>query len=383
MWMLNLARLALKQLRRQPVRTLLTVLGVTTGMFLFACVESMQQSMRRATEVTAADNLLIVFRENRFCPFTSRLPESYGRRIADIDGVADVTPIQVVVNNCGTSLDVVTFRGLPVDSVDQLADEFSLLSGSLDRWKTRSDAALVGEALAKRRNLAVGDSFNAAGITVSVAGIISGENPQMNNAAYVQLAFLQQASGVGLGSVTQFNVRLEAGAQMDQVAAAVDQLFATDQEPTATRPEKAFVAQTAGHMLKLIAFTRLVGWGAVLAVAGLVSNTILLTVRGRIKENAILQTVGFGDSCIAYLVLTEGVLLGLLGGILGIAGAAMLFNYGGLALSGEGLSIVFSLGPGVVWSGLGLSLLIGLGAGIIPAWLATRHQIVNALRMEG
>lgn len=383
MWMLNLARLALKQLRRQPVRTLLTVLGVTTGMFLFACVESMQQSMRRATEVTAADNLLIVFRENRFCPFTSRLPESYGRRIADIDGVADVTPIQVVVNNCGTSLDVVTFRGVPVDSVDQLADEFSLLSGSLDRWKTRSDAALVGEALAKRRNLAVGDSFNAAGITVSVAGIISGENPQMNNAAYVQLAFLQQASGVGLGSVTQFNVRLKAGAQMDQVAAAVDQLFATDQEPTATRPEKAFVAQTAGHMLKLIAFTRLVGWGAVLAVAGLVSNTILLTVRGRIKENAILQTVGFGDSRIAYLVLTEGVLLGLLGGILGIAGAAMLFNYGGLALSGEGLSIVFSLGPGVVWSGLGLSLLIGLGAGIIPAWLATRHQIVNALRMEG
>ena len=74
MWMINLTKLALKQLWRHPVRSLLTILGVGTGMFLYASVESMQDSMTVATEITAKDNVLVVYRENRFCPFTSRLP---------------------------------------------------------------------------------------------------------------------------------------------------------------------------------------------------------------------------------------------------------------------------------------------------------------------
>lgn len=383
MWVYNLTRLAIKQLWRHPVRSSLTILGVSTGMFLFISVESMQESMRAATEMTAVDNVLVVYRENRFCPFTSRLPESYQRRIEAVSGVTEVVPIKVVVSNCGTSLDVVTFRGIPTDDIDSMSSDFVFKSGNLDDWKRRTDAAIIGDVLATRRGLTVGDKFDAAGITATVAAVIESDNAQDNNVAYVHLDFVQQASGSGLGLVTQFNVRVKESSMMKEIAQKIDAEFRVDQDPTTTRPEKAFVAKTAGNLLKLIEFTRLVGLAAVLAVAGLVSNTILLTIRGRVKENAIFQTVGYGDLNIGYLVVIEGVLLGFIGGLVGILSASLLINYGGLALSGEGLSIVFRTSNGVVVTGLVISLVIGFFSGVIPAFMASHQKIVNSLRMEG
>jgi len=66
----------LRQVLRHRTRTLLTAAGVAVAMFLFITVQSLQHGVRQATEVTAADTMLIVYRENRFCPATSRLPES-------------------------------------------------------------------------------------------------------------------------------------------------------------------------------------------------------------------------------------------------------------------------------------------------------------------
>ena len=49
-------------------------------MFLFTAVETLQRSLAKATEATAADTTLVVYRQNRFCPSTSRLPEHYVAR---------------------------------------------------------------------------------------------------------------------------------------------------------------------------------------------------------------------------------------------------------------------------------------------------------------
>jgi putative ABC transport system permease protein len=110
---LNLLKLAWLQLTRHRVRSLLTILGVASCMFLFTAVETLQRSLAKATEASAADTTLVVYRQNRFCPSASRLPEHYADEIRRIDGVREVVPVQIVVNNCGASLDVVTFRGVP------------------------------------------------------------------------------------------------------------------------------------------------------------------------------------------------------------------------------------------------------------------------------
>lgn len=378
--LLALIGLAMKQLMRHRIRSLLTILGVAMGMFLFGTVETMQRSLSEATEISANDTTLVVYRENRFCPSTSRLPEHYENTIRKIAGVTEVIPIQIVVNNCGASLDVIAFRGVPPDHLPRYAPQLSVINGSLDAWRKRSDSALLGKHFATRRGLKVGDRFDAAGVTVTIAGIIDSDEPQDNNVAYVHLDFLQQASRAGLGVVTQFNVRVASADQLDRVSEEIDGTFATDQQPTHTRPEKAFFAQTASELIELVGFTRWLGVGAVAAVLGLVANAVLLVVRSRVKENAVLQTLGYPQRAIAVLVATEGILLGMVGGALGIAAAYFFLQWQSFTIGNEGLTMAIVPDVAIVLRGLLVAFALGLLASLYPAWQAARKPIVQSLR---
>jgi len=379
---MHLGQLALKHLLRNRVRSVLTVAGVAVGMFLFASVETMQQSLQSATEVSAKDNTLVVYRENRFCPSTSRLPEYYLSEIKRIDGVDEVLPIQIAVNNCGASLDVITFRGVPNDALMEYNSELKVVDGSFDAWQSRSDAALVGAHFAARRGLRPGDQFEAVGVRVWVAGIIQSPHPQDNSVAYVHLPFLQQASNVGLGIVTQFNVRVSTSSMLEPVADAIDALFAADQAPTNTRPEKAFFAQTAKEMIELVGFTRWLGVSAVLAVLGLVANALLLAARSRVKESAIYQTLGFSRPSVGLLMIWEGALLGLAGGLTGSLSAAAFFSWKRLTLGNEGLTLALSPSWTVFGHSLLLACLLGLLASLWPALVAAGKPIVDSLRQS-
>jgi putative ABC transport system permease protein len=296
-------------------------------------------SLSVATQSSADDTTLVVYRENRFCPSTSRLPEHYLSTIQRIPGVKEVIPIQIAVNNCGASLDVITFRGVPPETLKQYNPGITVIEGSYDDFVNRTDGALVGQHLAERRGLSPGDKFEAVGVNVTVAGIITSDSPQDENVAYVHLPFLQQASRIGLGIVTQFNVKVDSSDQLQAVSAQIDETFKADQQPTNTRPEKAFFAETAKQMIELIGFTRWLGLGAVFAVLGLVANAVLLIVRGRVKETAILQTLGFSRFAIGVIVVIEGVLLGLIGGLAGVVGAMAFFKFKSFTLGNEGLTL--------------------------------------------
>ncbi|MHC4519947.1 MAG: ABC transporter permease, partial [Planctomycetota bacterium] len=115
--------LVVKQITRHRMRSFLTTAGVATAMFLFVAVQAMQRGVTTATEETAAETTLVVYRKDRYCPFTSQLPDFYGRKIRGIDGVREVVPMKIVVNVCRASLDTVTLRGVPVDKfVEQRGD---------------------------------------------------------------------------------------------------------------------------------------------------------------------------------------------------------------------------------------------------------------------
>lgn len=376
----NLLRLSWLQLTRHRVRSLLTVLGVASGMFLFTAVETLQRSLARATETSAADTTLVVYRENRFCPSTSRLPEHYAEEIRRIDGVREVIPVQVVVNNCGASLDVVTFRGVPPGLLTRFAPEIEVIEGSEEAWMARDDGALLGEVFAQRRRLAPGDRFDAAGVTVTVSGVIRSPHPQDNNVAYVKLPFLQQASRAGLGVVTQFNVRVQGADDLERVSDAIDAYFRSAQEPTDTRPEKAFFAETAKELVQLIGFTRWLGLGAVVAVAALVANALLLVVRGRVKENAVLRTLGYPGRAIAALVVSEGGMLGLAGGAAGVGLAAGFLRWQSFTMGNEGQTLAVQPDLAVIVVGVAAGLFLGILASLWPAWQAIRQPIVHSLR---
>ena len=373
--------LVFKQVTRHRVRSTLTILGVAIAMYLFVAIQAMQQGVAHTTQATAMDTTLVVYREDRFCPFTSKLPEYYLPQIEAIDGVVSAVPIRVVVNNCRASLDVVTFRGVPRDRFEStIGQNTPFLSGSFKDWQRRSDAALLGQTLAARRGLKVGDQFDAAGITAYVAGILDSNAPQDVNVAYVHLDYLQQQVDKRLGTVTQFNVKIDDPAKLDAVSAEIDALFASAEQPTTTRSEKAFVAQIAGDMIELIGFTQYLGWGCLVAVLALVGNAIVLSVQDRIKEHAVLQTLGYRSALIGRLIVTEAAVLGLLGGLLGAGAALLTIRLTRLSLSVDGLSIPIDAGAMLLLIGLMLSIALGVVAGLVPAVQAARRPIASCFR---
>jgi len=373
--------LVLKQVARHRTRSLLTASGVALAMFLFATISAAEEGVRAATTAAARDTTLVVYRENRFCPSTSRLPEHYQARMERIAGVREVVPIKVVVNNCRAGMDVVTFRGVPERDIALVARRLTFVGGSVEAWRARSDAALVGEALATRRRVRVGETLSAAGVTAVVAGIVRSKEIQDENVAYVQLPFLQRAAaGGGPGVVTQFNVRVSDDAEPEAVARAIDDEFRTDPEPTATRPERAFVAYAARDVVQIVGFARLLGWACLAAVLALVGNAIVLSVQDRIKEHAILQTLGYRPRLIAGLIVSEGLVLSLSGGVAGVLAAALAVRLGRFTMTVEGVSLTASASVTVTLVGLGLAAVLGIAAGLVPAVQASRRPIASCFR---
>ena len=223
-------------------------------------------------------------------------------------------------------------------------------------------------------------TFDAAGITTYVAGIIRSDDPQDQNVAYTALEFVQLAGRDQLGIVTQFNVKVRDASMLDPVAKQIDELFSTAQEPTSTYTEKAFVGKIADDIVELVGFARWLGLGCLAAVLALVGNAIVLSVQNRIAEHAVLQTLGYAGRQVAALIIAEGVVISLLGGLLGAIMAVAVAKWGSFALSVEGQSIPITAGAGLIVMGLFVCGSLGVVAGLVPAWQASRREIAACFR---
>jgi putative ABC transport system permease protein len=219
-------------------------------------------------------------------------------------------------------------------------------------------------------------------VSTWIAGIFESPDVQDRNVAYVHLPFLQESAqrgGTG-GIVTQFNVEVEDHASLEPVAAAIDAAFASDQFPTTTRPESAFVARAARDVLAIVGFASVVGWSSLAAVFALIANAIALAVRDRVRDHAILQTLGFTGGTLAWTVMLEATMLGLSGGAIGAAGAYGVLRAASINFTMEGVSIEVTSGAAVAVAAIGIAALLGAVAGAAPAWGAARREIVQGLR---
>ncbi len=377
---MSAVRYALRSARRQRWRTLALIVGVAATTLLSATIACIDRGVVDATTTRAGETKLIVYRENRFCPFASALPQRYDRQIEDIPGVAQAVPVKIVVSNCRASLDIVTFRGVPED--DLRAMRPTLLSGSLDAWAGHGNGALVGAELAARRHLKVGSTLTAAGIDVLVDGVIDSDDPQWRSSALTHLPYLQERmkrGGTG-GVVTQFDVTVTDPNQLDAVAKAIDERFAADESPTSTRPQTAFVARAARDVVALAGFSTVIGAAAVLAAFGLLTTVMVNITRHRSREFAVLRTLGFTDGGISAVVLSEGALIGALGGLIGSGLSWLALSSFSLSFAMEGVSISPRMDPMIFAVGALGALTAGLLATSIPAWTASRADLVTLLR---
>jgi putative ABC transport system permease protein len=351
-------------------------------MFVFCFVASVQNGLDRLTNSESANRSLIVFQENRFCPTSSRLPEDYADKIRKIPGVREVVPIQVWTNNCRASLDIVVFNGADPNQVRRHRP-IKLVDGSWNVFQNRRDAAIVGRSVAQRRSLSVGDQFSIGEISVHVAGVFSSNVPSEENLIYTGLRFLQYTEGIdAAGVVTQHEVLLSEQADPDRVASEIDSVTKAGTVATKTRRKGAFQAGTLSDLVDLIGFAHWLGYACVGLVLTLVATTTVMSVQDRLKEYAVLQTIGVRPLRTLRLVLAESTLLCVLGGLIGTVTALLILSWGGFAIGAEGALIAFRPSIDLVTTSAMVSVAVGVLAGLPPAIQASTISLVDALRSE-
>jgi putative ABC transport system permease protein len=369
----------LKTLWRHRSRTVLTVTGSAIGLFVFCFVGSVQHGMDDLQRRQESKQSLIMFQANKFCPATSHLPQDYEFKIKKLSGVREVVPIQVFTNNCRASLDVIVFYGLPAQKI-RGARDFELVSGSWEDFQQQRDSAIVGHAVANRRGLKTGEKFSIGELSVNVAGIFRSNDPAEENYIYSHLEFLQRGKEDFVGTVTQHEILLDQGVDTVEKSQEIDDLFRGGPVETDTRSKGAFQAKSLGDLKELIGLSHYLGYACVGLVIALVATTTVMSVQDRIKEHAVLQTLGFTGIRVFRLILSESVLLSLAGGLLGVGAAMLMLQMSQLSVGAEAVTVAFQLSWQFAMQGILLSGTVGLIAGIGPAWTAARVEIVNALR---
>lgn len=368
----------LKTLWRHRARTLLTVSGSAVALFVFCFVGSVQEGLDRLT--SQKDSTLIVFQANKFCPATSHLPQDYDQIIGKMPGVREVVPIQVFTNNCRASLDVVVFYGVPPEKIQKIRD-FELAEGSWSEFETNQDAGIVGESVARRRDLKLGTKFSVGEVKVTVAGIFNSDDQSEEDYVYTHLDFLQRTPGMNLvGMVTQHEVVLDESADPSATASLIDDTFRAGPVETDTRTKGVFQASSLADLVELIELSHYLGYACVGLMTMLISTTTFMAVQDRIKEHSVLQTLGFSGLIVFLLILAESILISFGGGVVG-TGAAMLTLAGsGLSVGTEAVTIAFSPSLKLATAGLAGSVIVGFAAGVLPALAAARADIVTGLR---
>jgi putative ABC transport system permease protein len=369
-----------KGLWRHRARTLLTVSGTAVALLVFCFIGAVQQGLLALTSDQEAGRTLIVFQENRFCPQSSRLPQDYASTITKMAGVTDAVPIKVFTNNCRASLDSIVFQGMPAAQLKQWR-KLTLTSGDFASFERQDDGALVGQAVASRRNLSTGDKFTIGDVSVVVTGIYQSAVAAEDNLVLTHLEFLQRTRGANeAGTVTMIEVRLADNAVPDKVAAEIDEEFHSGPVATTTRTKGMFQADTISDLAELIGFVHWLGYACVGLVLSLVATTTVMAVQDRIKEHAVLQTLGVRPLRVFRFVLAESFLLTMLGGFVGVFGSMIFLSTTGMAVAAEGVTITFRPSWSLAMQGLVIAAIVGLIAGLAPGWQASKAQIVSALK---
>lgn len=370
---------------RKKIRTSLTILSVFVAFLLFALLSAIGYAFKSGADVADAERLVVIEKISLINP----LPVSYQNRIASTPGVVAVTHASWFGGYYQEPRN--QFGQFPVEPDSYLAmyPEFEIPPEQLEAWKKNRQGAIVGQELADAFGWKVGDRIpiqatiwtrqdGARTWEFDLEGIFSTADPRGSTALMLfQYDYFDEARAFGQGTVGWYILRVEKGADPVQVANAIDAQFANSPAETDTSTEAAF-AQSFAKQFGNIALIVTLILGAVFFTLLLVSgNTMSQSVRERIAELAVLKTLGFADRSVLGIVLSESILIMLIGGLLGL-GLGWFLVQGMAEEFGAFLPGVF-LSPAAMLTAVAIMFGAGILAGLFPAVQAMRLSIVDAL----
>ena len=373
-----------KNLRRNTRRTVLTVFSSAISVFLIGALLSVY-GMLYHREMAEESALRLITRHR--VSLGQAMPYYYGGRIKAVDGVAVVTPMNWFGGTYIDQRPENMFARFAVDpeEVFNIYSEFEIPPEQLEAFKRDRQGIAVGQSVAERTGLNIGQRITIKGDIypfdpeLTVRAIFAGQDDQQS---FFHFKYLEEALGPEFGSqVGAFAIRLRSADDATPVSQAIDAMFRNAPEPTKTETESAFQLSFVSQLGNVKLFLLSIAGAIVFTMLMVSANTVAMSVRERTREIGVLKTLGFQSGSVLVLVLGEAVAIALMGGIAGVAATMAVTSL--MADTSVQFFSGFTLPAWAVPICFAMALIIGLGSSAVPAMIAARTKIVDALRHTG
>jgi putative ABC transport system permease protein len=400
---LNALLLALREIRRNVLRSSLTILGIVIGV---ASVITMVTIGEGATAQVQADmqklgtNLLQVFRGQGFGgggarsaapPFTSEDAQAIENEISGVRAVAPTanSGVQAVYGNTNWS----TQATGTTDKFLEVRD-WDLASGrnfSESELRAGASVCLLGQTVKQELFGAedpIGSHIRLRTVSCQVIGVLtakgqSGFGQDQDDLIVVPLRMLQRRLN-GNTDVNSIMVSARDGVSTEKVRSDIEKLM-RERRKIREGTEDDFNVRdlkeiTSAFTNSTRVLTALLGAVAAvsLVVGGVgIMNIMLVSVTERTREIGTRLAVGAMARDVLLQFLVEAVTLAALGGVIGI-----ILGLSTGAAANNAFNVPFVFNPGIVILAFAFSAAVGIVFGYFPARRAARLDPIEALRHE-
>jgi putative ABC transport system permease protein len=389
-------RLVFANLFRNKVRTVLTTLSVFVALFLFCALRGLTDTLQDTIDV--GDESRLITRNKTSLVFP--LPMSQLERLKAIPGVAAVTwsnwfggtdPVDPRNFYAQFAIDAPTYLPMYQKTDLEIVDASPSnglpvppgVDPRLGAFMNEQTAAIVGEGLMKKMGWKLGQTIRITGTIYPgswpfvIRAVYHPKVPAVGDeTVFFHWNYLYENTN-HQAMVGVWSLELTDPSRAGQIMRTVDAAFENSAYPTRTETERAFQAGFISMMGNIPFVIRVLGGAIAFAILLVAMNTMMMAIRERTGEFAVMKTLGFSDSYLFRLVFAEAALITLLGGVAG----ALLAKF---AIEGGGMRLPFFPPMSVHWdtvvTGILLAAFMGAASGIVPAYQAARLRIVDALR---
>jgi putative ABC transport system permease protein len=383
--------LGLKNILRNKLRTVLTVSGVAVAIVAFLLLRTVLDAWTAAVDHAAKDR---IGTRNKVS-FVMPLPLRYMQEIREIPGVKAVSHAQWFGAKDPKHEDEFfgNFAVVPEDFLE-VYDEISVPPDQKEGWFQNRKGALVGDALAKKLGWEVGDRVTLRGTIYAgdwefeISAIYTALRRSIDRYSFVfHYDYLNEAMPPGRKDQIGWVVsRIDDPGRAAAIAQAVDRRFEERDIQTLSMSERALNTSFLGMISAVLEAVNVVSVVILIIMMLILGNTIAMGVRERTNEYGVLRAIGFLPRHIAGFVLGEAFAIGALGGIVGLLIGYPFVEKGLGRFLEENMGAFFPfvrISATTAGAALALSLLLALAAALIPAYRASKLDVVDALRRIG
>jgi putative ABC transport system permease protein len=385
---MKIAKLILKNVFRHKLRAFLTILGVAIAVMAFGLLRTLVTSFYAGADAAAPDRLVT----RHAVSFVFPLPLADRDQILRVPGVKNVT-----YENWfgGQYIDKTHFFprfACDPETLFQIYPEYEVPPGDFANFKKERNACIVGRKLVNQYHFKVGDIVTLSGDIFPgqwqfvVRGIYKGkeaateENAMFFHWDYLNESLLKTAPGRA-NNVGWYAVQISNPNDAAKVSQDIDALFANSNAATKTETEKAFQAGFVAMSGAIITSLQVISYVIIGIIFLVLANTMIMTARERIREYAVLKTLGFTSKHLMILIFGESLSIAIFGGVLGML---ITFPIGaGFAKGMENFIPRFVIQPQTLIVAGIFAIAVGIISAIFPANRAVNMKIVAGLRQVG